>query len=254
MPLAGQTNQNHIGANWLLKVGVGFNRQSVSDKNFTTISYSGQNVGYSGGLKYETNNSFHELELFYTTGTKIMKALPEERLRAGYFNIDYTNLYRIGDLENHSLACKIGGALDMLYAKRKFNNFINNNVAFEFAASLSAAIEGTYKFGNGLAGFSITDRLKVPFVSLVSQPSFGSNNAAGSVSQNDNSFGDILKDNRIAGFSSFLRFKNYCSLEKTITDNGKLSLNYTWDFYRLNGLRKVMQATHRLEFMYSFIF
>jgi len=254
MPLAGQSKENYIRANWFLKVGVGLNRQSMSDKNFTTLLYTGQSAGYYASLKYETNNSFHELELFYTTGIKTMKVLPEAHLRAGYFNLAYTNLYRIGALENHSLACKIGGALDMLYAKRKFNNFINNNVAFEFAASLSAAVEGTYKFGNGLAGFSITDRLTVPFGTLLAQPSFGSNNAAGSVLQNGNSIGDIFKENRIAGFSSFLRFKNYCSLEKAISDNGKLSLNYTWDFYRLNGLRQVMQASHRLELMYSFIF
>lgn len=254
MPLAGQTNPNHLRANWLLKVGVGLNRQSVSDKNFTTLLYSGQSVGYSGGLKYEADNSFHELEVFYTTGTRTIKAFPEKRLRSGYFNLDYANLYRIGILENQSLACKIGGAMNVLYAKRQFNNFINNNAAFEFAASLSAALEGTYKFGNDPAGFSITNRLTVPFVSLVSQPSFGSNNAAGCVSQNDNAFGNILKGNRIVGFSSFLRFKNYFCIEKAITDNGKLSLNYTWDIYRLNGLRQVTQATHRLDFKYSFIF
>lgn len=238
---------------WLINVGCIVNKGSVIDNTFSTLPYTGINGGGTASIKYQKKNVSHELESYFSTGNLKTADSRITRLRNSYFNFDYNNLYTISSNSTGSVIMKAGGSLNVLYADREYAEFINNNSSFDFAASLSGAAEFCYFFNNNLSGFSISDRINIPLISAVVQPAFGSNNAAGDLNQNALSAKDLFTYGRIASFSSFMRFKNIVSVEKSITRRQKFSLNYTWDYYQISGSRQVKQANHRLGLTYSFI-
>src|SRR5262249_5028111 len=124
---------------------------------------------------------------------------------------------------------KAGGSFDILYARRDYDNFINYNIANELIASLSAAGEISYDLSNG---FSIADRLQIPLISAVMQPSVYDENPP---AKDGSGLSDFLKSNQVGSFGSFLRFKNNLILEKTIGGNQAISFAYTWDFYKVKN-------------------
>jgi hypothetical protein len=252
--LCAQTAQREDVNSLVFKIGTGINISTAVDKNFSSLSFNGKSIGYLTSLKYVHDKFYNELEFYFANGRKSTEIKPAETLEATCFNADYSALYKISSSINKACTYKIGGGADIMYAKRVFNNFINNNASFEFAASFSAVAEFVYFFDNNSSGFSVHDRISVPVVSIISQSSFGSNTTDGNTNENGNSFKDIISAGNIAGFSSFFRIKNCTSLEKIVSNTGKLSLCYTWDFYRLHNTKQVMQANHRIELIYSYIF
>ena len=239
-----QEQEMNTRQKWLLNAGIVFTKSNVIDKSFSSIPYSGNSLGASFFLKYQKNKGSHELRAYYTRGDLQTAAKVKEELTQTYITADYTNLYTIGSSGLNSFTYKAGAGLNVLYAKRDYRNFINNNESFEFAASAGGAFEVSYFFNNKLAGFSLTDRISLPLVSYIIVPAFGGEDAQGSFDKN----------NHIAGISSFFRVINFLTLQKELSDRQRLSLSYNWDYWQISLSREVKQANHRLGFTYSFIF
>jgi hypothetical protein len=58
----------------------------------------------------------------------------------------------------------------------------------------------------------------------------------------------------MAGFSSFFRLNNTMALDRRLSSHAALSLAYTWDYYKIDDLREIRQASHRLSLIYRLTF
>ena len=224
---------------WQLSAGIVASQSNVIDKSFSSLPYTGINAGAFLSLQYRQNKSFHELDAFYSGGS-LKTSGNFSQLKNIYLNIDYANVYAIGPA-NRSLKFCGGGGINVLYAQRDYNNFVNNNNSFEFATSLSAVFEISYLFNNT---FSISDRLIVPVVSAVVQPDYGDD-------VKSNSFFSSM---HMLSFSSFLRVKNNLRVDMNFAPRHNLGLGYSWDYYQLKDIRDVKYANHELMLIYSYLF
>ncbi|MHA4807430.1 hypothetical protein ACX0G9_04970 [Flavitalea flava] len=225
--------------NWRIYAGVTTTHLSVIDKTFSSIPYEGYNIGLCAGLKWDNGRASHEWDAYFSSGTLKTNVNPVASLTQTYLTAGYTHLYHIGPQGmSNPLELKAGGNLHLLYASRDYQGFLNNTVSNEFAASIGAALEINYVFSGVLEGFSLSDKLILPVVSCLRQPGFGGDNAP--------------EDSRLVSYSSLLQFYNGLTLEKNITAHQKISIGYTWDFYRITVVREVKQAANRLALSYHF--
>jgi len=235
-------------AQWQVAISAQPGKISIIDKDFSSMSFSAivPGVGLSG--KYEGAHSTHELSLSWLGGSLKTGTMPRYSLNQHYFNADYTWLYKLGSHDD-AWTGGAGGALQVLYDKRTYADVINNNASFDFAASLGLAGSLSYSFNknNGLPGWSLSDQLGIPVLSWLVQPPYGDESSAASLTGTDNR-------KKMAGFSSFFRLKNTMSLDRQLSSHGALSLAYTWDYYKIDDLREVRQASHRLSLIYRLTF
>lgn len=227
---------------WRLSAKLIASNQQVTDKYFSAVPFSGIHYGVAASAQFTKNNNLHEWETGFSTGSIETHTNPAASGKQSLFAFNYYNLYKVSPGNTSPWTIRAGGSINVLYAKRSYDDFINNNTSGEFAASLSAAAEATVDFGEALPGLSLSDQLTVPFVSALAQPAFGEKLSGGSVFSNM----------QAGSFSSFLRIKNKLALDKKITDNQSISLSYIWDYYRFTTDRRVYQAGHKLALQYSF--
>lgn len=239
-------------AQWNFNFGAGAVRMIVADKKLSALSFEGTTVSTFASVGYQRNKVSHQLDFNYGAGT-LQTGNKQSSLQNNYFNADYINLYKLGKGDSRSIIYKAGACVNVLYGARSFNGFINNNTSFDFAASLGVAASLQYFFGDPSAGFSLKDRIEIPAVSVVVQPAFGSNNASGSLDKAGFLASDIFNHSSIQSFNAFVRMKNVLGIEKRLADRHQIALNYTWDYYRLSGDRKVQQAGHTMALSYCFI-
>jgi hypothetical protein len=216
---------------------------NVTDPAFSSLSYSGFAVGGEAGVRYEKDRSMHEWAIAYSGGRLKQDV---NRLQQTYITGGYTYLNTVHSSGNFEY--KAGGSIDMLYARRDYEHFINAGISNELIASLSAAGEISCSLFNG---FTVADRLQLPLVSALMQPSIYEEDPPGKEGSRLN---DFLKSNRVASFGSFLRIKNNLILEKSIGMNQSISFAYTWDYYKVKDKVPVRQANHQVGIIYSYIF
>lgn len=233
---------------WQIAVSAQPGKMSIIDKDISSTPYSAILPGAGLSGKYEGANATHELSFSWLGGTLNTSTAPKYSLDQQYFNAGYTWLYKLGS-HGSAWAGGAGGALQVLYDTRTYKGLINNNTSFDFAASLGLAGRLSYSFNNSnsLPGWSLSDELSVPIISWLVLPPYGDESSAAALNGSGNR-------GKMAGFSSFLRFRNTISLDRQLSAKGALSLAYTWDYYRINDLREVHQANHRLSLIYRIIF
>jgi hypothetical protein len=238
-----QGNQSRTPSDWSVTAGIAGNRAAVIDKSFSSLAYSGLTAGVFAAVRYQKGRSTHELRGGFTKGNLETGSPANSELRQVYVTADYGWLQQIGTNDHLGFVWKAGAGLSGVYAKRRYDGFINNNESFELAASLNATVEGRYFFSNGPGGFSIANRICLPLVSFIAQPEFG----------REASLGSEHTDHEVAAFSSFFRVCNILSLEKELTKGRKVFLFYDWDFYQIRRDRAVKQSTHSLGVAYNFV-
>jgi len=233
-------------AQWQIAVSARPGKMSIIDKEFSALPYSAILPGAGLSGKHEGAHSIQELSLSWLGGALRTGTEPKHSLDQHYFNADYTCLYK---LSPHGNAWKgeAGGILQVLYGTRTYPDIINNNTSFDFAASLGLAGHLSYSFNNSLpGGWSLSDQVSIPFISWLIQPPYGDEASAAALTGSGNR-------QQMAGFGSFLRLKNTLSLDRQLSSRGILSFAYTWDYYRIDALRKVRQACHLLSLSYRLI-
>lgn len=233
-------------AQWQIAVSAQPGKMSIIDKDFSAMPYAAIVPGAELSVQYEGARSIHALSFSWLGGTLKTGTQPRYSMDQNYIDADYTWLYKFG-AHGDAWTGGAGGTLEVLYDNRTYTDIINNNTSFDFAASLGLAGNLSYSFTNGLHGWSLSDQLGMPFISWLIQPPYGNEGSAASLSDGDNR-------RRVAGFSSFLRWKNTLSLNRQLSSRGILALAYTWDYYRIDDLREVRQADHRLGLIYRLIF
>lgn len=206
-----------------------------TDKHFSNQSFSGFCFGGAGFLQYQSGKAIHELEMLYLSGS-LKPGVHASSADISIINGSYYNLYTIGDAARSALSCKAGGAIDILYVKRMYDDFVNNQASFEFAGSVAAAFEINWQ-NIHTSGLRLSDRISLPLITLLQQPGFGGGQGG---------------ETTITSLNTFLRIRNKLSLEKTITGGQSLSIAYVWDFYRVHTDREVLQANHQVAITYIF--
>lgn len=229
--------------NWQITARLFAANTTVKDQVFTQLNYKGWSLGGGLALRFEKGMSLHEWEVAYSKGT-LEKG--NDEAQQTYVTGVYTYLHALNDAGNVQLMA--GGSLDILYARRNYDGFINYNVSNELITSLGAAGAVSLSFGNG---FSVSNRLQIPFASMVMQPSIYDENPPG---KTGSGLGDFLKSSRFATFGKFLRFKNNLILEKEIGVGQSLSFAYSWDYYKVRDKPGIQQANHQLGFIYRYTF
>ncbi len=229
---------------WSVGGGLVVEKGFITDQTFSSLPYSGITAGASIGVKYKSKGLIHSLDIAYTSG--IFKATHNEespQLNNRYANVNYTLLAQLSPATVSHLYISAGAGINVLYANRIYSGFVNSHTTFEFASSLSFATLLQYKIGEASNGFFIYDKLQVPVIAYLVQPSFGDNNLTVS---NKASF--YNKD--FVSVSSFVRLKNQFGFGKTIDNKQQLSLNYQWDYYHLQKEREVRSAVHSIAIIY----
>jgi hypothetical protein len=235
--------QNEAGRpqpTWLLGIKAMAGSTRIMDNSFSAPPYTGTSFGASCAIKYNKEKLLHELELGYTGGNLQTNSTPAFELDETYFTLDYVQLHDLRPAATAaSFIYRAGGSINVLYAQRKYNRFINRDNTSELAASVSGALEITWLLTNTLTGFSMTGRVQAPLASWVRQPVFGNEHIPG-------------HNNRLLSFNNFFRLKSTLILEKKLSGRSRLSLGYTWDYYQVHSSWQVKQARHQAACMYSF--
>lgn len=238
---------------WSISLQILGNRNSVIDKNFSALPYSGNNLGASTSIAYQKKRALHNLKIEYSEGdleTAFQDKSTQERL-----NLDYCTLYQFGTLTSTSqLKFYGGGSINFLYAARNYPSFTNNNDSFEAATSLSASVKVVLTPKNKLYGFLISNHISVPVISAIQQPAFGSETSSGSINSDGSKLKSIFDNQEIAGFSDFFRVKNELSLGRKLTRKQLISLSYLLDYYHIKSQREVKQSRHSFGLSYSYLF
>ncbi len=236
-----------------LRVGPLLSLYTFIEKPFSSRPYSGTMAGL--GLDYEvhTNKAFHELSGFFSTGTTSPGSWSQSDASIIFAGMDYSHLYAIAKNKNGRLQWLAGGAVSYLYTHRNYSGFINNNSSFESVLSLGAVVKVDYTFKQ-LAGFSISDKLVIPVIALLLQPSFGSQYIEG----DENAYGTTVKTlvdaSRLVSLGNYSRLTNCLVLSKRFATHNAVSVEYCIDYYHINTVRPVKNAAQRFVISYQLMF
>lgn len=236
------------GADWKIVVGAGAVQCYVIDNKFSSVPYSGAGWQIGGGIQYRKEKWFHELAARYAK-SKLKMEKTGDGSDQSYVDGSYLALHSLGSTGQKRLTYQVGGSIQFLFAERTYEEFINNKVSFDFATSVSGLFHLSFAFDKDLKGFSISDRIFVPLVSLVVQPAFDSEQLPGELDGGGS--GGFASNSDVLSFGSFTRLKNELSLDMEISPGHELSLIYIWDYYQTRKQRKVQQATHGVALTYT---
>ena len=237
--------------NWGISIGANAGRATVIDKNFSSLPFYGNYLGLKYALFNQGAKFTHLIEISYKSDT--LKNKYSNKVAESLLNLDYTSLFHLNH-SNLSNAIKVyvGGSLNGVYATRNYTGFVNNNDSYESILSLSAACKIKYSPKGKLAGFSISDDIRVPLASSIGQPSFGSESPTGSTHVLADK--SLFKNHKIGSFGDYLRAINSITVEKTLKKRQRVALLYTIDYYHVKTERDVRQLIQGAELIYSYLF
>jgi hypothetical protein len=210
-----------------------------ADNDYSSVPVRGTVGGVSMSLNYGKGKGWNEVSVVYSSGVLRMEDQPAVTARQAYYNIYYTKLFAIAAPAGSPFVFTIGTSIDFLYNKRKYNDFVNRDLAAESAVSLCGALGISYFFKE--ARVTIAERMAIPLVAYIAQSRSGSD-------------GKTSWNYRFLAPHSFLRVRNMLAVEKSLNDRHSLGLCYGWNYYRIRGFREVKQASHQVGLMYSYIF
>jgi hypothetical protein len=216
---------------WRIHAGILVAMTYAIDRNFSSAEYNGFGGGFFAGAEYLNNRTIHRLAVQYSKGNPETQTQPVYNASQVRYAADYSFLYRLTKQPGTLFEIAGGGALNILYNKRNFHGFINKNATYEFAGSVGPALFFRLAIGKG---FSVSDQISVPLLSLIKQPP--------SVSE-----GTVSGSTDLKGPDGFLRLLNGLAIEKSVGSNSLVSLSYVWDYYQLKNLQTVKQANHQLK-------
>ncbi|WP_462252271.1 hypothetical protein [Ferruginibacter sp.] len=250
-----QDNYNGQNKNWNLSTAIIINFCSVTDKNFSALTYRGSSPGAAVALRYEGKHAEHEIAALYiANGNLNTNSSPKAKLNAGIFNIEYVNIYSLYVSPNNSFNCKAGAAIQFLNNSRKFNQFINNDFSFETALSFGAVAQLQYALGKNNNSIILTNRITLPVFSIFSQPSYSGSSAADKEAENGTAFKKLFTNNQTGSFSKFLRVKNQFAINKNFGNRHGISIMYNWEFYKIKTARSVIASNNQAGIQYNYKF
>ena len=240
---------------WGVSADIFFNHTSVTDKKNSSLTFTGSAPGLSTFIKYRHVNAEHEVSVFYLPNSGLKtNVTPATKLTQAIFNLEYANYYTVYNSGSGLLKCKAGGAIQFLNATRLFDAFINSNYSFETALSLGGLFEAQYSPEGNLSGFTISNRITLPFVFSFSQPTFSGNSQSDLDAKNSTAVKKLFSDNRLIFLPDFFRIRNSLALGKKLGNNHNVSIMYTWEYYKIQSSRNVILSNHQLGILYSYKF
>ena len=236
-----------------LKAGPVLIIQNIIDKNFSSLPYSGTMAGLGLCFGGSTKKAFHELTCFFSTGTTSPGSSSQSGAETIYTGIDYSHLYTMAKNKNARLQWLAGGAVSYLYTHRNYSGFINNATSFESALSLGAVVKAIYTFKH-LRGLSISEKLVIPLVTLLLQPSYGSQHIEGNLDGNGTTVKSLLGASRLVSFGSYLQLTNCLEICKTFDAHHAVSAGYGIEYYQIHTVRPVKNAAQQIILSFQLMF
>ncbi len=249
--MEGQGNLNEKSLLVSIKAFAG--NSSVIDYKFSSIPFKGFNPGASLSLKFRRTRMEHEIQGLFTKGKLKADKFPNDVLNQKIINLDYNALWYLAS-ENNRLQIKAGGALQLLYAERIYNGFINMHRSFETLVSIGPVTEINYYLPQVLDGIAFSDRIILPLLFSYSQSPYLSDEFYNSDLKNNHGLGLFFSQNQIAAIAKIFRITNSFAVEKEIAGKHFISLTYRWDFYHLKTSREVLEANHQPGISYTYKF
>jgi hypothetical protein len=233
-----------------LKAGVFFNRTISVDNIFSQVSYAGSSPAFLLGITKEKTRTMQSITTQFNTGKLAMNNGPEYTAQHLFFNLDYRLLFKLNQTSAKQFTSAAGLVIDVLYDKKDYSQFVNRTSTYTTASSLGAAFQAGYGFNDNT--IIISDRLAIPLVAFVDQPSYDNELPPGDTNQPGHSAGHYFKNGRFTSVSSLVRLKNSLMLSRIFNQRHTISLEYNWDFYRLRLNEDVKkQASHNVGITYQ---
>lgn len=239
--------QSENSGKWVFGLGFTFNQSSVIDKSFSSLAYSGNGLGINSLISYK--EKYFEQELGFGYSTNLSTNAYKNNLNETYLYLNYSGLFGLSNPAKTEFKILTGPSLSFIYDARKYEGFVNNNNTFEFASSLGATIEARIGINKLFKGFSINNRLTMPFVSFVEQPAYG---MEGFFFNSNNQGAAVKNENGIVGPQKFFRISNTLSMHKKLAQHHKIILAYTADFYNIKTVREVKRNNNSLSLLYCY--
>ena len=250
-PVSAQDTQAH-SLKYMLRAGPALNKHYAIDKNFSALTYSGTMAGAYLGINATAKKAIHDLSTYFTKGPLNTPGTSASKANAYYLRLDYALLYPLRINRGSNLQWFAGGALNYLYVKREFTDFINNKNSFESTLAMGAGIKAVYTSKENLGGLLISAQLFSPVLGLLLQPSYGSQEISGT--DNNTSTASIVKANRLVSFSDYLRLTGGLGVGKFIGNHSSLSAACTFDYYHITTSREVKSESIILSIGYQLVF
>jgi hypothetical protein len=226
---------------WKVAVAPSVNLSSVQDKLFSSLYYSGTNLGVAANLAYDREKSLQRISGFYKRGKASSGIGESTPMSFVYARIGYDFLYKIMRGESRPFKVNAGAGLRVLKSNRTYKHFINTSTAEDFAASLCASIDLIYAFNGGFQGFSISNEFCIPLLSFINDPAKRKN-------------AETLSSLKATGFSSFICLQNQLIISKEFLQRHKLALVYALDYYQIKKYREVKQKNSQIALSYGYKF
>ena len=206
---------------------------NVIDNEFSSLPWSG--MAGAGGLfiTYNKKKISQELSASYIYGVLSSSAGSANKVTQSALTINYTCVYEMtGKKAGGQYA--LGGSINYLHINRDFEHFINKQRSYESALFPAVVMDVLFPLNNKLNKWSLSDRIQFPLFTWYSRSS-----------------ADKADWQFSAPFGDFLYIGNAFALNRALNNRHRLSVTYNWNYYRIQSIQEVKQATHQCFLVYT---
>lgn len=240
-----QENQVMNNDGFFIDISVGIAKFSNQHSAYSSQEFAGSLPFFRSLFEFVDGKNHHLLHIGYAAGKLYTSQAPKASLRETYLHADYFYSRNIGNVNTGKWRNEAGAGVTTFYSTNSYEEFINSTEAMELVTSVSGTFKTTYIISES-GGWSISNRITLPIISLASQP--GINLIAGQAGLNTNNSVNAL---RFIFIPDYFRINNQFQAEKRIGNRHMLMLGYTWDVYSIQSVYRKRQAYHLLAFAYK---
>ncbi len=227
----------------------------LRDQATSPLIYSGLNFVSQAKLSFLSEKMRHGFEFYFSYGnlnpySSVSSANLENM--TGEINHYYVRL--IKKFDDIPLSIFAGASINIRGGFRDHSRFTNNSFSFDQTNSLNLNLMAEYPFNVFGRDFLLSYRSFVPVYAFIVRPAFASSTPSGFTNGSGNDFADYLNSGFHATINSFFRWNNSFELQYKIRNSNRIKLSYSWDYYKIGGLKTMESASHYVMFgtMFSF--
>lgn len=222
---------------------------TIRDRFLSPLVFTGLSIGRSVGTIRHFPKGIRQ-HSFYSTNGVLLNGANNAILTLVNLGFDYAYHHQLLEFADQKLKIYGGGGFSSLLNLKFHSGNVNNVFAHDLAASLAASGMAVYDFTLFNRDFVLTQQLSVPFISIISRPSYVWS-LPYFIWEDEGKFSEAIQ---VASFGNFLRVQNKLSLDfgKARKRRGRVvqtntwRLTYRWDYYQMNRPNQVKAASQML--------
>lgn len=248
-------DDNSPKLNSYFQTSAGFSYFNLRDQATSPLLYSGLSFVSQLKLNFVSEKMRHGFEFSFVYGNL-----------NPYSSISSANLENLRGEINHYYVRKIkqfnlvhlnvfaGASINIRGGFRNHSRFTNNSFSFDQTNSLNLNLLAELPFNLFRREFLLSYHSFIPVYAFIVRPSFASSVPEGFTEQSGNNISDYLSSGFHATLNKYFRWNNSFELQYIIRNNNRIRLSYSWDYYKIEGLKTMESASHYILFgtMFSF--